>query len=573
VIALWWAACRGEPAPPPPTPVPTAEALARACEAFTQPPRVQTVAPGIHVALGYDLANTVAIETAAGLVVVDVGMTPARAAEARAAVEAVAPGQPVHTVIYTHGHLDHVGGASAWVGPDTPIRATEALARQFYARYGTLLPAERARASRQFGRHQEGACAGIGIGLDLDAAGPIGARLPTDTFSGRTAFEVGGVRFELIEAHGETEDQLFVWLPDRGVLLPGDNYYRAFPNLYTIRGSAPRPVDDWIGSLDQMRRLDADVLIPSHTAPVVGQAAVRDALRTYRDGIQFVRDAVIRGANRGERLESLVASISLPPHLAAEPALAEVYGQLDWSVRGVYGGALGWFDGRATALYPLPADEVAARTVAGMGGAEAVLAMARAADDPRWAAHLLALLEDAGAAEPEVLDPELARAYEAIAATVHNANGRNYLLEAAVERRGAARPGAAPELPDDFVDGLPLRMLFEVMASRLRADEALDVHESVVFELDDGGTARSFVVTVRRGVAEVVEGAPLPGTPEPVARLATDAGTWRRLAVDREGAAAAIASGRLTIAGSPVALRRFLGRFDRGLAPGATTLP
>jgi glyoxylase-like metal-dependent hydrolase (beta-lactamase superfamily II) len=52
--------------------------------------------------------------------------------------------------------------------------------------------------------------------------------------------QVGGVRIELVEAHGETHDQLFVWLPDKSVLLPGDNYYHSFPNLYSIRGTSPR---------------------------------------------------------------------------------------------------------------------------------------------------------------------------------------------------------------------------------------------------------------------------------------------------------------------------------------------
>lgn len=52
--------------------------------------------------------------------------------------------------------------------------------------------------------------------------------------------QVGEEEIHLIEAHGETHDQLFVWLPRNRVLLPGDNYYRAFPNLYTIRGTSPR---------------------------------------------------------------------------------------------------------------------------------------------------------------------------------------------------------------------------------------------------------------------------------------------------------------------------------------------
>lgn len=52
--------------------------------------------------------------------------------------------------------------------------------------------------------------------------------------------QVGEEVFELVEAHGETHDQLFVWLPRQKALLPGDNYYQSFPNLYTIRGTSAR---------------------------------------------------------------------------------------------------------------------------------------------------------------------------------------------------------------------------------------------------------------------------------------------------------------------------------------------
>jgi alkyl sulfatase BDS1-like metallo-beta-lactamase superfamily hydrolase len=51
---------------------------------------------------------------------------------------------------------------------------------------------------------------------------------------------VGGLTFLLKEAHGETHDQLFVWIPEKKALLPGDNYYESFPNLYSIRGTSPR---------------------------------------------------------------------------------------------------------------------------------------------------------------------------------------------------------------------------------------------------------------------------------------------------------------------------------------------
>ena len=86
-------------------------------------------------------------------------------------------------------------------------------------------------------------------------------RIPTHTFSGFTKFTVGEYTIELHEAHGETHDMLFVYIPELELLLPGDNYYQSFPNLYTIRGSSPRPIRDWIRSLDSMRRLNPKYLV------------------------------------------------------------------------------------------------------------------------------------------------------------------------------------------------------------------------------------------------------------------------------------------------------------------------
>ncbi|HPU00780.1 MAG TPA: alkyl sulfatase dimerization domain-containing protein [Bacillota bacterium] len=48
-----------------------------------------------------------------------------------------------------------------------------------------------------------------------------------------------------------------------------------------------------------------------------------------------------------------MAEIKLPPHLAACPELREIYGKISWSVRCIYDGYLGWFDGNVTSLDPL----------------------------------------------------------------------------------------------------------------------------------------------------------------------------------------------------------------------------
>ena len=151
------------------------------CRDIIGPPRIVDVTPKVHVAIGYDLANTILIETAAGHVVVDPGMSPTRAAVTKAALLKRFPGS-IAAIIYTHSHIDHVGGAAAWVEPQTEIIATAQFADHFFDQYDALLRAEKARGQRQFGRDvatEDVPCSGIGKRPDIDAALDVGVVLPT----------------------------------------------------------------------------------------------------------------------------------------------------------------------------------------------------------------------------------------------------------------------------------------------------------------------------------------------------------------------------------------------------------
>ena len=544
----------------PPDPV-ADETLAAYCETYVGDPRLTELADGLWLAIGHDLANTIILETPDGLVVIDVGMSPSRAAEVRRVVAETIGGN-VAAIIYTHSHIDHVGGATEWADDDTEIWATDAFTEHFVKQYAAFAVAETRRGNRQFGLHVDDEalpCSALGRRADVDAALETGALLPNQTFSGWTTLEFGDVRIELHEAHGETHDQLYVWIPHLEALLPGDNYYAAFPNLYTIRGTSPRPVDEWIASLDQMRAHDPALLVPSHTVPVIGRDAVREALTTYRDGIQWIRDGVARGANAGLSVDEIVRQVTLPDGLAEVPALGELYGRVDWSVRAIYDNNLGWFDERTTALYP--PDDAERRQVELMGGPDAVLAEANralAAHDPRWALHLLDLLDTSGSLPADVLVPSLGAAYAAIAATEPNTNGRGWLLESELELTDDFGPTGTVQMNPRLVDELPVDVVFDVLPSRLDVEAAADVHMAVRVDLD----GRTFVVTVRRGVAEVVEGDALPGTPPTSASITTDELTWKEVALGLIEPTEAVISGDIEIDDLAVAIQ-FLGLFVR----------
>ena len=45
---------------------------------------------------------------------------------------------------------------------------------------------------------------------------------------------------ELAHVPGETDDHLYVYLPEQEAVMVGDNFYRSFANLYAIRGTKYR---------------------------------------------------------------------------------------------------------------------------------------------------------------------------------------------------------------------------------------------------------------------------------------------------------------------------------------------
>src|SRR5262245_3615698 len=140
---------------------------------------------------------------------------------------------------------------------------------------------------------------------------------PTRTFTGdQLTMTIAGVRLQLLYTPGETMDAISVWLPEKRVLMPGDDFLRAFPNISPVRGARLRIPEGWIASLETMIGLAPEYVVPSHTRPVVGGAAARAALTAYRDGIRSILDQTIQGMKQGERPDELVQHVKLPPDLA-----------------------------------------------------------------------------------------------------------------------------------------------------------------------------------------------------------------------------------------------------------------
>ena len=388
------------------------------------------VTEGVHLAIGYALANVIMIEGDDGLIIVDTTESRLAAEQIKAEFDKIST-KPVKAIIYTHSHPDHVNGAAVFARDSNPEIYSHEKARR------ENLPTAVGRSGRggadQFGMRlsdEERLNAGIGPKLVFGAGGN-GYMAPTQTFSGeRMEFEVAGIKVELVYAPGETDDQIYVWLPEKGVLMPGDNFYRAFPNIVAIRGVPLRRADHWYQSLAKMIAEQPQFLAPSHTRPIIGEENVIEALTAYHDGVKSVYDQTIAGMNRGLRPDELVETVKLPPELAENPYLLEFYGTVPWAVRAIYTFHLGWFDGNATNMFPLSDSGRAERLLELAGGEDSVLEKAAEAlskIDYQWAAELADYVLATNEYSTDAMLIK-AQALRALGAQQISANARNWYI-------------------------------------------------------------------------------------------------------------------------------------------------
>jgi alkyl sulfatase BDS1-like metallo-beta-lactamase superfamily hydrolase len=560
--------------PPPPQASPRSfhsqKSVSPLCFSVKELPRILKISRRVWVALGYELSNTFLIATDQGNIIVDPGMDQTAVLAKKNDLLRVHPG-PIQAIFYTHSHIDHVGGAGFWSEPQTEIWAHKDFREEFLKQYATFRTLEAQRGARQFGLilpPEDTPCSAIGpVPKPPVKVFPL---LPTHTFSQSITLEIGGVRIELIHAPGETRDQTYIFLPEEGVLFIGDNFYASFPNLYTIRGTTPRPVNLWIRSLDLARNLEPRYLLPSHTAPVEGKEKVQEVLRNYRDAIQYVHDSAIRLALKEAPLPRIAESIQLPSTLRELPYLSEGYGTIPWSVKGIYESYLGWFDGRPETLVEPDFVPTLIREIELMGGAdllmEEILKMEERGELP-LALHFTAKLYHSGITTAKLSREKITQKYlELLRKTGErspNTNLRSYLLSYVQEKEGGNR-NPPVLLSSSVPSSIPIDLFLENLRYLLK-EEGGENPETLGIRFPDLGS--TYYLTTRNGILEIQKDQLLPGNPPPFAILIVHSSVFRKLAMKQGSTLTNLLQGKIRIEGSTPRVVRFLNRFEEITPP------
>ena len=286
-------------------------------------------------------ANSVAVVNDTDVLLVDSHVSPAAATVLLEELKQITD-KPVRYVVDTHFHFDHAHGnevfppsveiigheftgemlanGTSLEGPTFP-RVIGALPQQIAALEAQLdtakTPESRATLQRRI-RIQES------YRLPTENIRPTP---PTVTFNRRLTLHRGGreIRIEFF-GRGHTGGDVVVFLPRERVLIVGDLV--ATGTSFMGDGYVP----DWIETLQRLKGLDFDVILPGHGPPF----REKERLDWFQAYLQDFWSQVTRLKDQGATIEDAARRIDLRAHASHYPAIQSVGADRD-AVAAAYG--------------------------------------------------------------------------------------------------------------------------------------------------------------------------------------------------------------------------------------------
>ena len=310
---------------------------------------------------------------------------------------------PISTLVYTHGHADHVGGSFAFAkdseksGAPKPHVIGHENVDVRLDRYNTTNGWNVAINQRQFGGTRSEM--GLNIGENLQRFLPRNTMRTDESFREQLTINAGGTQVEFHHARGETDDHLWGWIPEKKWIFTGDFVIWNYPNAGNPQ-KVQRYALEWAQALRRMIAQGPELLLPAHGLPIEGKARIAMVLDDIASSLESLVTQVIDMMNSGETLNTIIHTVKVSQSVLDKPYMRPFYDEPEFVVRNIWRLYGGWWDGAASRLKPSPDAVVAQELAALAGGADVLMkrALAVADSDLRLACHLADL---AGWAAPE----------------------------------------------------------------------------------------------------------------------------------------------------------------------------
>jgi alkyl sulfatase BDS1-like metallo-beta-lactamase superfamily hydrolase len=255
-----------------------------------------------------------------------------------------------------------------------------------------------------------------------------------------------------------------------------ENCNHTMHNLIPIRGALVRNAMNWSKYINEAMELfgaQTEVVFTSHHWPRWGNEDLMEFLTKQRDLYKWMHDQTMRWANHGLVAAEIAETLELPEEFLANDHTRGYYGDLVHNAKAVYQRYLSWYDGNPANLKKYPPVEAGKRYVELAGGADALLAKARAAFDAgdyRWVVELVNHLIFADATNQAARDLQ-ADTFEQLGYQAESATFRNAYLNAAQELRyGPPAVTGGAGRGRGILRAMSVEQVFDTIAVRLKSE-------------------------------------------------------------------------------------------------------
>ncbi|MCP4761089.1 MAG: MBL fold metallo-hydrolase [archaeon] len=342
----------------------------------------------VHTA-GIPISGCHWIDTSDGIVLIDTLLTQATARPVLAKIKEL--GKKIKYIIYTHGHRDHVGGASIFQAdnPEIEIIASKYLPTRL-DKYTILEKLEMRKRSQQFNIPE------VKIAGDFV--------YPTKTFLGDMTFSLGDKTFELHTARAETDDVVWVYVPELKAAFIGDLIIGSFPNI----GNPWKPTRfalDWAVELERIRAIEPEYIFSGGQLGISYKGNnVNKVLDANIEVIRSLHDQTVDLINQGMHITEMIHAVKIPDHLKKSRFLKQSYSRTEFFVYNVYRWYHGYFDENPANMFPRPEKEVNNEIFSLIGDTNKIFDHVKGLLDQDQAQLALQILDILIQAEPENIE-------------------------------------------------------------------------------------------------------------------------------------------------------------------------
>ena len=238
---------------------------------------MEQVTSNVFVETGIRGCNPGFVTTSDGIVLIDTPQSPSDAVKWRAEIESHGD---VRYIINTEPHGDHWTGNAFF---NAPVIAQEGVRERVL---GTNMEERIARFSQESAED-----ARLFEGYRVNA--------PVLTFGDEMTLHVGDHTFHMIHMPGHTTCQAAIVIEEEGVVFTSDNVFCGVQTF--IQEGNP---DHWLQSLERLREVSAEVLVPGHGA-VTDKSYLDEQGAFITEWMDYVRGGIEQGMTKEQAIERL----------------------------------------------------------------------------------------------------------------------------------------------------------------------------------------------------------------------------------------------------------------------------